>query len=44
MSWDERRVSRYEVVQLLRVYILALYSYSHQTAFYGTFRPVQAYE
>lgn len=43
MSWDERRVSMYEVVQSLRVYMLALYSY-HRTAFYGAFRKVQAYE
>ena len=26
MSWDEMRVSRYEVVQLLRVYMLLLSS------------------
>ena len=44
MNWDERRVSRYEVVQLPRVYMLAFYCYYHWTAFYGTFRPIQVYE
>jgi hypothetical protein len=44
VSGDKKRVSRCEVVQLLRMYMLALYSYYHWMAFYGAFREVQAYE